>query len=54
MIESAGVKPARHGADLMGLCPFHDKRERLLVIIRTCCDTPATSSSSPTTVTTSV
>jgi DNA primase len=32
LVESAGVKLTRHGADLMGLCPFHDDREPSLVI----------------------
>lgn len=27
LVESAGMKLTRHGADLMGLCPFYDDRE---------------------------
>ena len=32
LAEARGVKLARHGADLIGLCPFHDDREPSLVI----------------------
>jgi len=32
LIEAAGVKLTRHGADLTGLCPFHDDREPSLVV----------------------
>lgn len=32
LAEGAGVELARHGADLVGLCPFHDDREPSLVI----------------------
>ena len=32
LAEGAGVVLARHGADLIGLCPFHDDREPSLVI----------------------
>lgn len=32
LAESAGVVLKRHGADLVGLCPFHDDREPSLVI----------------------
>jgi DNA primase len=32
LAEARGIKLARHGADLMGLCPFHDDREPSLVI----------------------
>src|SRR5580658_4426378 len=32
LAESRGVKLARHGADLLGLCPFHDDHEPSLVI----------------------
>jgi CHC2 zinc finger/Toprim-like len=32
LAEGAGVALARHGADLIGLCPFHDDREPSLVI----------------------
>lgn len=32
LAEARGVKLARHGADLLGLCPFHDDREPSLVI----------------------
>jgi DNA primase catalytic core len=32
LAEARGVKLQRHGADLLGLCPFHDDREPSLVI----------------------
>ena len=32
LVETAGVTLKRHGADLLGLCPFHDDREPSLVI----------------------
>ena len=32
LAESRGVVLKRHGADLLGLCPFHDDREPSLVI----------------------
>jgi DNA primase len=32
LAEARGVKLKRHGADLLGLCPFHDDREPSLVI----------------------
>ncbi|MCP4285409.1 MAG: DNA primase, partial [Gammaproteobacteria bacterium] len=32
LVESQGVKLKRHGADLIGLCPFHDDKEPSLVI----------------------
>src|SRR5229473_7845086 len=32
LAEARGVKLQRHGADLIGLCPFHDDREPSLVI----------------------
>jgi DNA primase catalytic core len=32
LATARGVKLARHGADLMGLCPFHDDHEPSLVI----------------------
>ena len=32
LAEARGVKLTRHGADLLGLCPFHDDREPSLVI----------------------
>ena len=32
LAEARGIKLARHGADLIGLCPFHDDREPSLVI----------------------
>lgn len=32
LAETAGVTLARHGADLIGLCPFHDDKEPSLVI----------------------
>src|SRR5713226_5570978 len=32
LAEARGVKLQRHGADLIGLCPFHDDHEPSLVI----------------------
>ena len=32
LAEARGVKLQRHGADLLGLCPFHDDKEPSLVI----------------------
>jgi len=32
LVEARGIELKRHGADLMGLCPFHDDREPSLVI----------------------
>ncbi|RMF00387.1 MAG: hypothetical protein D6773_11545 [Alphaproteobacteria bacterium] len=32
LAEARGVKFTRHGADLLGLCPFHDDKEPSLVI----------------------
>jgi DNA primase len=32
LAEARGVKLQRHGADLLGLCPFHPDREPSLVI----------------------
>ena len=32
LAEAAGITLKRHGADLLGLCPFHDDREPSLVI----------------------
>ncbi len=32
LVEGHGVKLERHGADLRGLCPFHDDREPSLVV----------------------
>ncbi|HEX2873542.1 MAG TPA: CHC2 zinc finger domain-containing protein [Polyangiaceae bacterium] len=32
LAEARGVRLKRHGADLLGLCPFHDDREPSLVI----------------------
>ena len=32
LAEARGVVLTRHGADLIGLCPFHDDREPSLVI----------------------
>jgi len=32
LAEARGIKLARHGADLIGLCPFHDDHEPSLVI----------------------
>lgn len=32
LVEAQGIELKRHGADLLGLCPFHDDREPSLVI----------------------
>jgi DNA primase catalytic core len=32
LVEAKGIELQRHGADLIGLCPFHDDREPSLVI----------------------
>ncbi len=32
LAEGRGIKLKRHGADLLGLCPFHDDKEPSLVI----------------------
>ena len=32
LAESQGIELKRHGADLFGLCPFHDDNEPSLVI----------------------
>ena len=32
LAEARGVELERHGADLIGLCPFHDDRKPSLVI----------------------
>src|SRR2546423_7012994 len=32
LAEARGIKLTRHGADLIGLCPFHDDHEPSLVI----------------------
>ena len=32
LVESAGIVLKRHGADLLGLCPFHNDKEPSLVI----------------------
>jgi DNA primase len=32
LAEARGIVLKRHGADLVGLCPFHDDREPSLVI----------------------
>ena len=32
LVETAGITLKRHGADLLGLCPFHDDHEPSLVI----------------------
>jgi DNA primase len=31
LAEARGIKLERHGADLIGLCPFHDDHEPCLV-----------------------
>ena len=35
LVTAAGIELRRHGADLLGLCPFHDDREPSLVSRRT-------------------
>jgi DNA primase catalytic core len=32
LVEAGGIRLTRHGADLHGLCPFHDDREPSLVV----------------------
>jgi DNA primase len=32
LVEARGVVLSRHGADLIGLCPFHDDREPSLAV----------------------
>ena len=32
LVRGAGIELARHGADLLGLCPFHEDREPSLVV----------------------
>ena len=32
LVEARGVELKRHGADLLGLCPFHDDHEPSLVV----------------------
>ena len=32
LIETAGIALKRHGADWLGLCPFHDDHEPSLVV----------------------
>lgn len=32
LVEAQGIPLARHGADLLGLCPFHEDREPSLVV----------------------
>ena len=32
LVKAAGIELRRHGADLLGLCPFHNDREPSLVI----------------------
>ena len=32
LVEARGIELKRHGADLLGLCPFHDDHEPSLVI----------------------
>ncbi len=32
LVESAGIELKRHGADLLGLCPFHDDQKPSLVV----------------------
>ena len=32
LAEASGIELKRHGADLLGLCPFHEDREPSLVI----------------------
>ncbi len=32
LVEAQGIELKRHGADLIGLCPFHDDHEPSLVV----------------------
>ncbi len=32
LVEAHGIVLTRHGADLLGLCPFHDDHEPSLVV----------------------
>ena len=32
LVTMSGVRLVRHGADLQGLCPFHEDREPSLVV----------------------
>lgn len=32
LVEAQGIELKRHGADLLGHCPFHDDREPSLVV----------------------
>jgi DNA primase len=32
LVKAAGIELRKHGADLLGLCPFHDDREPSLVV----------------------
>jgi DNA primase len=32
LVEARGIELKRHGADLLGLCPFHDDHEPSLVV----------------------
>jgi DNA primase len=32
LVEAKGIVLKRHGADLLGLCPFHDDKEPSLVV----------------------
>ena len=32
LVEAQGIELKRHGADLLGLCPFHDDHEPSLVV----------------------
>jgi DNA primase len=32
LVEGMGIRLKRHGADLIGLCPFHDDHDPSLVI----------------------
>ncbi|MFB3906616.1 MAG: CHC2 zinc finger domain-containing protein, partial [Acidobacteriota bacterium] len=32
LVEASGVELRRHGADLIGLCPFHEDTEPSLVV----------------------
>ena len=34
LVEARGIELKRHGADLLGLCPFHEDRDPSLVVSR--------------------
>ena len=32
LVEARGIELSRHGADLLGLCPFHDDHDPSLIV----------------------